>query len=41
MHNLKSIGRGTTHAIYQATKIRHFHKLWYKWVYVKPMARDE
>jgi phenylpropionate dioxygenase-like ring-hydroxylating dioxygenase large terminal subunit len=41
MHNLKSIGRGTTHAIYQATKIRHFHKLWDKWVYGKPMARDE
>ena len=32
LHNLKAIGRGVTLGLYQATKIRHFHKLWEKWV---------
>jgi phenylpropionate dioxygenase-like ring-hydroxylating dioxygenase large terminal subunit len=40
-HNLKTIGKGTTHGIYHSTKIRHFHKLWDKWVYGKPIVRDE
>jgi phenylpropionate dioxygenase-like ring-hydroxylating dioxygenase large terminal subunit len=33
LHNLKTIGKGVTLGAYQATKIRHFHKLWDKWVY--------
>jgi phenylpropionate dioxygenase-like ring-hydroxylating dioxygenase large terminal subunit len=32
LHNLKAIGRGLTLGTYQATKIRHFHKLWNQWV---------
>jgi phenylpropionate dioxygenase-like ring-hydroxylating dioxygenase large terminal subunit len=31
LHNLKAIGRGTRPGVYQATKIRHFHKLWEQW----------
>jgi phenylpropionate dioxygenase-like ring-hydroxylating dioxygenase large terminal subunit len=33
LHNLKAIGRGVMLGVYQATKIRHFHKLWDKWVF--------
>jgi hypothetical protein len=33
MHTLKQLGRGVNLGVYQATKIRHFHKLWDKWVY--------
>jgi phenylpropionate dioxygenase-like ring-hydroxylating dioxygenase large terminal subunit len=33
LHNLKAIGRGVMLGVYQATKIRHFHKLWDQWVY--------
>jgi hypothetical protein len=40
MHNLKAIGKGITLGIYQATKIRHFHKLWDKWVYGTPFPRE-
>jgi phenylpropionate dioxygenase-like ring-hydroxylating dioxygenase large terminal subunit len=32
LHSLKAIGRGTTHGVYQAGKIRHFHRLWNRWV---------
>jgi hypothetical protein len=38
LHNLKAIGRGLELGIYQATKIRHFHKLWDKWVYGEAKA---
>lgn len=31
LHNLMALGRGTMPGVYQATKIRHFHKLWNKW----------
>ena len=30
-HNLKAIGRGLKLGAYQATKIRHFHKMWEQW----------
>jgi phenylpropionate dioxygenase-like ring-hydroxylating dioxygenase large terminal subunit len=30
-HNLKAIGRGLQLGTYQATKIRHFHKMWEQW----------
>ena len=33
LHNLKAIGKGVTLGLYQATKVRHFHKMWDKWVY--------
>jgi phenylpropionate dioxygenase-like ring-hydroxylating dioxygenase large terminal subunit len=39
LHNLKAIGKGVTLGCYQGTKIRHFHKLWDKWVYGKPVVR--
>jgi hypothetical protein len=39
MHGLKAIGKGLTLGTYQATKIRHFHKLWDKWIYGKPVVR--
>ena len=31
MHVLNAMNRGATHGVYQAGKIRHFHKLWEKW----------
>ncbi len=31
LHNLMHLGRGAMLGVYQATKIRHFHKLWDKW----------
>lgn len=31
LHNLRRLGRGVELGAYQATKIRHFHKLWDKW----------
>jgi phenylpropionate dioxygenase-like ring-hydroxylating dioxygenase large terminal subunit len=31
LHNLKAIGRGTRLGVYQATKIRHFHRMWEQW----------
>ena len=31
LHNLKAIGRGLQPGLYQATKIRHFHKMWEQW----------
>jgi phenylpropionate dioxygenase-like ring-hydroxylating dioxygenase large terminal subunit len=40
LHNLRAIGKGLTLGIYQATKIRHFHKLWDKWVLGKPFVRE-
>jgi phenylpropionate dioxygenase-like ring-hydroxylating dioxygenase large terminal subunit len=39
LHSLKAIGRGTAHGVYQAGKIRHFHKLWNQWIYGEA-ARD-
>lgn len=33
LHNLKAIGKGVTLGLYHGTKIRHFHRLWEKWVY--------
>jgi hypothetical protein len=36
LHNLKLIGKGVSLGVYQATKLRHFHKLWDKWVYGDP-----
>jgi hypothetical protein len=33
LHNLKVINKGITLGTYQATKIRHFHRLWDKWIY--------
>jgi hypothetical protein len=33
LHSLKALGRGTVHGVYQAGKIRHFHKLWDQWIY--------
>jgi phenylpropionate dioxygenase-like ring-hydroxylating dioxygenase large terminal subunit len=32
LHNLKALGKGLTLGTYQATKIRHFHRLWTRWV---------
>ena len=31
LHDLGDLGRGATHGVYQAGKIRHFHKLWERW----------
>jgi hypothetical protein len=31
LHNLKALGLGTQLGVYQAGKLRHFHKLWDKW----------
>jgi hypothetical protein len=39
LHNLKAINKGVSLGLYQGTKIRHFHKLWDKWVYGKPVVR--
>jgi hypothetical protein len=39
LHNLKAICKGVTLGMYQGTKIRHFHKLWDKWIYGKPVER--
>ena len=33
LHNLRAMGQGTTPGVYQATKIRHFHKMWDAWIY--------
>jgi nitrite reductase/ring-hydroxylating ferredoxin subunit len=33
LHTLRQVGKGITLGVYQATKIRHFHKLWDKWIY--------
>jgi phenylpropionate dioxygenase-like ring-hydroxylating dioxygenase large terminal subunit len=42
MHNLKAIGKGITLGVYQGTKIRHFHRLWEKWMYGKaPQSPQE
>lgn len=32
LHVLKALNRGTTHGLYQAAKIRHFHRLWDRWI---------
>jgi len=32
LHNLKALGRGIKPGVYQATKIRHFHKIWEQWI---------
>jgi len=32
LHNLQKIGCGVELGVYQATKIRHFHKLWDRWM---------
>jgi len=32
LHTLKALNRGTEHGVYQAGKIRHFHRLWDRWV---------
>jgi hypothetical protein len=32
LHNLHSLGRGIKLGTYQATKIRHFHKMWDQWM---------
>lgn len=32
LHTLKHLGKGVTLGVYQATKIRHFHKLWDQWM---------
>jgi hypothetical protein len=32
MHDLHAMNRGATHGVYQSGKIRHFHKLWEKWI---------
>ena len=39
MHTLKATGMGVMPGQYQGTKIRHFHKLWDKWIYGKPVVR--
>jgi phenylpropionate dioxygenase-like ring-hydroxylating dioxygenase large terminal subunit len=39
LHNLKAIGKGITLGTYHGTKIRHFHKLWDKWIHGKPVVR--
>jgi hypothetical protein len=39
LHTLKATGKGVTLGTYQATKIRHFHKLWEKWVYGNKPAK--
>jgi hypothetical protein len=33
LHTMKAAGCGIALGVYQATKIRHFHKLWDKWIY--------
>jgi nitrite reductase/ring-hydroxylating ferredoxin subunit len=33
LHTLRHLGKGITLGVYQATKIRHFHNLWDKWIY--------
>ena len=35
LHSLKALHLGTTHGVYQAGKIRHFHRLWNKWIYAE------
>jgi phenylpropionate dioxygenase-like ring-hydroxylating dioxygenase large terminal subunit len=35
LHSLKAAGCKMQLGLYQATKIRHFHKLWEKWMYGK------
>jgi phenylpropionate dioxygenase-like ring-hydroxylating dioxygenase large terminal subunit len=32
LHSLKAINRGAMHGVYQAGKIRHFHRLWDRWI---------
>jgi len=39
LHQLKNQGLGVVLGLYQGTKIRHFHKLWDKWVHGKPVER--
>jgi hypothetical protein len=39
LHTLKAAGRALVLGTYQGTKIRHFHKLWDKWVHGKPVVR--
>jgi hypothetical protein len=33
LHTLRHMKKGLSLGLYQATKIRHFHSLWDKWMY--------